>query len=78
MHLEPFRLPVQVQRIAIWMVVRRNEVRVLMLKQKVDHGRELPRKVYIIILGEINDFAIILSAKKLDLLCEGPLIAHAF
>jgi hypothetical protein len=76
-HLDPFRLAVQLQPIAIEMVVRRDEIYIFLVKQKANHVTKLPRQIDIVVFCEIDDVAVFLRGKEIDLLCEGLLVSRA-
>ena len=77
MHRQPLRLPVQVQRVAIEMVIGRNEVRVSRVGKEVNHAMKLARQIDVVVLCEIDDVGILLFQKDIDLPTECRLIANA-
>jgi hypothetical protein len=73
----PFRVSVNVQRVAIQMIVRSHKVSVFLILKKLNHVRKLPRSVDVIVFGKINQVALLLLEKDVDLLPEGPMIPHS-
>ena len=72
---DPFRPFVQVKRIAIEMVVRRNEMYVFLPREEINQAMELPRQVDIIVLREIHDIRILLLEEDLHLLPKCRLVS---
>jgi hypothetical protein len=66
----------QIHPVAVGMVIRRNEMDILVPRQKIDHAREFSWKIKIVVLREINNTAIFLPEENLNLLCEGRFISH--
>lgn len=77
MNFHPFGMTVNLQRVAVGVVVRRNEFHVMVRAKEFDHARELIWEIEIVVLGEIDKVAIFLLKQDLDLLCECRLISHS-
>jgi len=77
MYRQPFGLPVQIQSIAIEMVVGRHEMRVFMFQQEINHATKLARQINVIVFREIDDIGILLLEKNVDLPTKCCLIANS-
>jgi hypothetical protein len=71
------RVTVQGHGVVIEMVVRGNEMNLLVGEQEFQHAAELAWKVKIIIFCEIDNFTVLLLEQEFDLLCKRHPIAYA-
>ena len=70
------RPAVQLERIAVRMVVGRNKINAEAGTHESKHARKLIGQVQVIVFSEVDEFRVFLGQEDLELLAEGSAVAR--
>src|SRR5689334_9968329 len=74
-HAKPCWPAVQVQCVAVQMIVWAYKIRIRITANELNHKLELAGQIEIIILGKINEFGVFLLQQDFYLPVEGAMVA---
>jgi len=74
-YTKPFGFPMQLQGVAVEVVVGRDKIDIWISLKEISHQVKLIGQVKVVVLGKVDEFRVILSQENLDLPVEGLIIS---